>query len=379
MSSCIRPRTRRLAVFALSVCVLAAPLRAFAQVPDRLTDAQFWKLSKDSSEEDGVFRSDNLLSNETTYQWILPRLVETAKPGRVYLGVGPEQNFTYMAALRPTMAFIVDIRHGNLDVQLLYKAIFEMSKDRADFVSRLFSRKRPDGLTAQSSVAEIFAAVDEAESTPAIYSDNLKAIEDRLTNVHHFPLSPGDHEGIAWALRNYWQFGPAISYGSSLSNAVPPAIVGATSPGRRFGNRFVTYESLMLADDGRGDDRSFLATDENFQFLKDLEERNKVIPVVGDFGGTKAIRAVAAYLQRIKGTVSAFYLSNVEQFLVRDGTYVNFCRSVSMLPTDDTSTFIRSGGGGPYTVTSTGFGVRNSSFALMQPELSHCPLAPEPK
>ncbi|MGB7218784.1 MAG: hypothetical protein WBD07_08235 [Vicinamibacterales bacterium] len=379
MSTCFRPSARHLAAFALSVLFFGAPLRAFAQVPDRLSDDQFWKLSKDSSEEDGVFRSDNLLSNETTYQWILPRLVETAKPGRVYMGVGPEQNFTYMTALRPTMAFIVDIRHGNLDVHLLYKAIFELSKDRADFVSRLFSRKRPDGLTAQSSIAEIFAAADKVESTPAIYDANLKAIEDRLTNVHHFPLSSGDHEGIAWALSNYARFGPAISYNSSLSSAVPPAIVGALSTGPRFGNQFVTYESLMLADDGRGDNRSFLASEESFQFLKNLQERNKVVPVVGDFGGTKAIRAVAAYLKSINGTVSAFYLSNVEQFLLQGGTYVNFCRSVSMLPTDEASTFIRSGRGGPYTVTSTGTGVQNSSFALMQPELSQCPAALEQK
>jgi hypothetical protein len=379
MTTCLRPRARHLAAVALAAVCIATPLRGLAQVPDRLTDDQFWKLSRDSSEEDGVFRSDNLLSNETTYQWILPQLVAVAKPGRVYIGVGPEQNFTYMAALRPTMAFIVDIRHGNLDVHLLYKAIFELSEDRADFVARLFSRPRPEGLTAQSTVAEIFAAVDQAESTPAIYEANLRAIEDRLTRVHRFPLSPGDHEGLVWALSNYARFGPAISYNSSLSNAVPPAIVGAMSLGPRFGNRFVTYESLMLADDGRGSQRSFLATDADFQFLKDLEERNKVIPVVGDFGGTKAIRAVAAYLKRINQTVSAFYLSNVEQFLAQGGTYVNFCRSVSMLPTDEASTFIRSGRGGPYTLTPTGAGVQNSSFALMQPELAHCPVATEQK
>ena len=133
----------------------------------------------------------------------------------------------------------------------------------------------------------------------------------------------------------------------------------------------------MLFRSGRN--RGFLASEEGFQFLKDLEDRNKVIPIVGDFGGTKAIRAVAGYLNSFNGTVSAFYLSNVEQFLVPGRTYVNFCRSVSMLPTDEASTFIRSGRGGPYTVTATGTGVQDSSFAFMQPELSHCPVAPEQK
>src|SRR6516165_1735434 len=134
-----------------------------APAPAELSDRQFWSLSKDSSEEDGFFRSDNLLSNETSFQYIIPDLLKTAKTGRVYMGVGPEQNFTYMASLKPSMAFIIDIRHGNLDVHLMYKALFELSKDRSEFVSRLFSRKRADGLTAKSSADDIFNAFLAAE------------------------------------------------------------------------------------------------------------------------------------------------------------------------------------------------------------------------
>jgi hypothetical protein len=103
--------------------------------------------------------------------------------------------------------------------------------------------------------------------------------------------------------------------------------------------------------------------------LKDLETRNLVIPVVGDFGGDKAIRAVGQYVKSVDGMVSAFYLSNVEQFLVQGNTWENFCRSVSSLPIDDTSMFIRSGRGGPNTRNSTGGNVQNSSTAPMLPEL----------
>ena len=74
---------------------------------------------------------------------------KTARPARVYLGVGPEQNFTYIAALKPAMVFIVDVRRGNLQLHLMYKALFELSADRADFVARLFSKERPAGLTAR--------------------------------------------------------------------------------------------------------------------------------------------------------------------------------------------------------------------------------------
>jgi hypothetical protein len=346
-----------------------------APAPAQLTDQQFWNLSKDSSETDGVFRSDNLLSNETTFEYIIPRLLGTAKQGRVYLGVGPEQNFTYMAALKPSMAFIIDIRHGNLDVQLLYKALFELSKDRADFVSRLFSRKRPDGLTAQSTADDIFTAYLNADGNQQIYEENLKAVQDVLTKKHNFPLTTGDLDGIRWALSNYYQFGPSISYNSSLSNAIPPAIVGANG-GNRGGNNGVTYATLMMADDGSGKSRSYLASEDSFAFLKDLESRNLVVPVVGDFGGSKAIRAVATYVKGIGGQVSAFYLSNVEQYLVQDAKWDRFCLSVATLPIDETSMFIRSGagrrGGGFGGGFGGGGGVNNSSFNNMLADLAPC-------
>jgi hypothetical protein len=344
-----------------------------ASLPTRLTDQELWNLSKDSSEEDGFFRSDNLLSNETSFQYIISDLLKTAKPGRVYLGVGPEQNFTYIAALKPAMAIIIDIRHGNLDVHLMYKALFELSKDRADFVSRLFSRKRPAGLTAQSTAEQIFTAYLGSDGSQELFEENLKTIEDQLITKHGFPLTSDDRDGIRWALSNYYRFGPSISYNSSLSTSVPPAVVGAIG-GPRGGNNGVTYATLMMSDDGKGVYRSYLANEENFAFLKDLETRNLLIPVVGDFGGPKAIRAVARYLNGVDAIVSAFYLSNVEQFLAQDGKWDTFCASSSMLPLDDSSTFIRTGNGGPYPFF--GGGVQNSSTANMLSDLKSCAVSP---
>ena len=124
-----------------------AAAAALADLPARLADAEFWKLIEEFSEPNGTFRSDNLLSNEIWFQTIIPELVTVVKPGAVYMGVGPEQNFSYIAALKPRVVFIVDIRRGNLHTQLMYKALFELARDRADFVSMLFARKRPEGLT----------------------------------------------------------------------------------------------------------------------------------------------------------------------------------------------------------------------------------------
>src|SRR4029079_7454216 len=59
-------------------------------------------------------------------------------------------------------------------------------------------------------------------------------------------------------------------------------------------------------------------------------------------GGPKAIRSVATYLKAHGATVSAFYLSNVEDYLYQDGKWSAFCRNVAALPLDGSSTFIRS-------------------------------------
>src|SRR5262245_59283757 len=109
----------------------SGPSIAADGIPARLSNQEFWLLATKSSEADGVFHSENLVSNEARFQSVIPTLTKTAIAGRVYLGVGPEQNFTYMAAVRPKMAFIVDLRRGNFDLQLIYKAIFELSADRA--------------------------------------------------------------------------------------------------------------------------------------------------------------------------------------------------------------------------------------------------------
>ncbi|MBP8274898.1 MAG: hypothetical protein KAY59_10725, partial [Acidobacteria bacterium] len=61
---------------------MPAPVAALASasqraLPERLTDAEFWSLRDELSEPPGEFRSENLVSNETMYQWPIPELVKT--------------------------------------------------------------------------------------------------------------------------------------------------------------------------------------------------------------------------------------------------------------------------------------------------------------
>ena len=129
----------------------------------------------------------------------------------------------------------------------------------------------------------------------------------------------------------------------------------------------------MVATDAGGTERSYLASEKSFAFLKDLQSRNLVIPVVGDFGGPKALRWVGSYLRARKATVSAFYLSNVEQYLVQDGKWQAFCASVATMPIDSTSTFIRSSSGGGGFGRGGGF---VSSLGAIAEEVKGCGYSP---
>jgi len=306
------------------------------------------------SERAGTFPSDNLLSNEKHLQHVIPDLLQIAKPGGVYLGVGPEQNFTYMAAVRPRLAFIVDIRRGNLALHLIYKALFELSRDRVEFVSRLFARPRPARIGPAASIADIFAAFADLESPEALYVENVRAVVNHLTKTHHFVLDAGDLLRLQHDYRAFHVYGPRIQYSSSRNEGV------------REGEP--TYAELMAAPDAGGELRSFLATDERFRFLKALEGRNLVVPLVGDFAGPKAIRAVGEYLRRNGATVSVFYVSNVEEYLRQDGAWSSFCANVASLPLDEASTFIRSIRGR----TPSGQFTLDSELAPIAPAVRDC-------
>jgi hypothetical protein len=344
--------TRRLPVLTCLVLVIGLTAAA-ASLPARLNDREFWRLVSELSEPDGAFRSDNLLSNELGFQYVVPELTRTTRPGRVYMGVGPEQNFTYIVATKPAMAFIVDVRRGNLDLHLMYKALFELSADRAEFVSRLFSKKRPEGLSAKSTSSEIFGAFWDVATDPAIFNENLQAIHNLLVKKHGFALSNEDLEGIKYVYNAFFLYGPKIQYSSTSSFG------GSQQP---------NYADLMTAEDQGGVAHGYLATEENFRFMKDLESRNMLVPVVGNFGGPKAIRAVGKYLKDRNATVSAFYLSNVEQYLRQDLLWDDFCSSVATLPLDETSTFIRSVRRGNVT---PGFGL-SSELGNMPGEVKSC-------
>jgi len=330
-------------------------------LPTRLTDAEFWRFVTDASEAGGNFPSDNFTSNEMGYPRVLAMLHDAHATGGAYLGVGPEQNFSYIAGIQPQIAFIVDIRRQAVMQHLMYKAIFELAKDRADFVSLLFSKPRPAGLDS-----------------------NLARIEDDLTKVHHFALDAADLASLAYVYEAFYRLGPVISYGGYGPNGTGSStftvsswqpltsnaggtrvVLGGTISGLiqgTIGGLTVTrtatslpnqtnvayyggvdFAALTAAVDADGNATGFLGSESAYRFLKDLQSKNLLIPVVGDFAGPKAIRDVGQYVRSHGATITAFYTSNVEQYLFQNGVAAAFYQNVGSLPTTPASVFIRGG------------------------------------
>jgi hypothetical protein len=300
-------------------------------LPATLTDKEFWSLTQQLSEPNGYFVSrsgspDNLLSNEMQISTVAAELTRDVPQGGVYLGVGPEQNFTYIVAMKPRIAFVTDIRRGNLDLHLVYKALFEMSPNRGEFVARLFSRK-PATLPRTAGARQLMAAYENAAPVDeTTFTANLKAITDLLATKHGFALSADDRTNIEHVYRAFYQFGPEINYTSSINGGY---------------GRFNTYANIMSSVDRSGQERGYLANEDNFAAVKTMESKNLIVPIVGDFAGPKALRAVGNWVRTHGATVSAFYVSNVEQYLEQNGKWNAFCANVAALPLDKSSVFIR--------------------------------------
>src|SRR5262245_25648480 len=201
------------ALFALlgPLSLTFSPLLATDHLPTQLSDDAFWNMVSEFSETGGYFRSDNFVSNETTFQYVIKNLKKTT-PGGVYLGVGPDQNFTYIVAMRPKLAIIFDIRRQNTMQHLMYKAIIEMSSDRADFLSKLFSRQRPENLDPTTSSEELFAAFDEIKADRQLYLQNFQAVKDQLEQRHKFKLTADDEASIEYVYHNFFLAGPELTY-----------------------------------------------------------------------------------------------------------------------------------------------------------------------
>ncbi len=322
----------------LLLLLIAAPVRSQARL-DRLSDTEFWSLVSGASEPGGAFHADNFTSNEPYFANTAATLAKSGPHGGAYLGVGPEQNFHYIAAIRPAIGFIFDIRRQAVMQHLLFKALFELSADRVEFIARLFSVPVPDGVDRMGSIDALWRSFGETPGTDRTrLAANIAEVESHLTKTHGLAISDEDLKSLEYVYEAYFRLGPAIDYAGGQTGLT----TGSTN-----------FVKLTSALDDAGVPRSFLGTDEHYQFIKSLQSRNLIVPIQADFGGPKALRAVGDFLRARGLTVSAFYISNVEQYLFNPrmpaapggqeikGGWRAFYDNLAALPADDATIVLR--------------------------------------
>jgi hypothetical protein len=316
---------RRLLAIGLAAA-LAVPLAA--QAPRTLSDSAFAQLVAALSEPAGYFDTDNLISNEDSYLHPVGTLKRIGVSGGAYLGVGPDQNFSYIAAVQPHVAFVIDIRRDNMLEQLLFKALFALSHDRIEYLALLFGKPLPADTTGWGArtIEELLQYIDRTHADSATTA-RVRARVLNQVRRSAIPLSAADAQTIDRFYRTFVAQGPGLRF-SSFNRAPQPY--------------YPDYRRLLVETDRTGRQSNYLAHEADFQIVKALEDHNLVVPVVGDFGGDKALLAIAKWLRSHGETVSMFYTSNVEQYLFREEVFTRFAGCVAQLPRDDKTVMVRS-------------------------------------
>ena len=307
-------------VAALSLLLTGSPVRT------QSAPSSFGSAVATLSEPGGYFDTDNLISNESSFQQVIPELQRRNVRGGAYVGVGPDQNFTYIAATRPAVAYIVDIRRDNVLLHLLFKAIFHHSRTRVEYLALLFGRSVPADIDRwrEASIDRLLRYVDDAPKADTV------AVRWQLdTTIRGFgvSLTADELQTIAGFHQRFVEAGLSLRFQSA---------------GRPPQWNYPTYRDLLVDTDAAGRHSHFLASEDAFQFVRTLQEKDLVIPLVGDLGGPAALVRIGKAIAARGDKLTAFYASNVEFYLFRDGSFGRFAANLKQIPHTGNAVVIRS-------------------------------------
>jgi hypothetical protein len=330
----------------------SAPVQAAAARPaaEALTATEFAQLIERISEPNGYFDTDNLISNESSYLHVMGKLRKLNVAGGAYVGVGPDQNFSYIAQVRPRIAFIVDIRRDNQLQHLFFKALFALANNRAEYLCLLFGK--PLVMDAGKwNITQIVEYLDKAPTDRKRLDATREKIVAKLKSFG-VKLDDKDFTTIARIHDEFFTSGLDLKF---------------TSHYRSPRSYYPSYRDLLLEKDLTGKQCNYLVAEDDFQFVRSLENRNLLIPAVGNFAGDKAFREVGKILKERAEKVTAFYTSNVEYYLMGDSSFDRYAENVRSWPLDPRAVLIRSVFGGGYGLRSVQNVPGYYSVQLLQP------------
>lgn len=316
--------------FALLLCLVAlAAYVLWAPRAPALSDEQFGRWVEQCSERSHDFISDNWVSNETAYADQFDFLRRTVSSNSVFIGVGPEQNFSYLAAVGFRYAFIVDIRRGNLLQHLYYKVLFEECPTPQQWLAALCSRPYDPGWQRQP-YAEWLDGVGRAQADPAQAAVFLERFRRRLAQLN-FATRESDWKFLARLQHEFAAKGLDVRFEYRLPKAGEPT--------------FPSFREVLSARDPAGQYGCFLADAAAYGRVRRMQQENRIIPVVGDFGGRKTFGEISNLLRRHNLKVGLFYASNVEFYLMPrqfpGAKMENFVWNLECLPTNAATLLLR--------------------------------------
>ena len=226
---------------------------------------------------------------------------------------------------------IVDIRRDNLLQQLLFKALFDLSADRLEYLALLTGRPLPAARDAGQPIEGIVEYLDATPMRPARFADAHRRVVERVRG-YGVPIEPNEWHTLRRFHAAFAEQGLGLRF-ETFGRAPQP--------------HYPNLRQLILERDREGRQASYLATDSAFQFVRSLQARNLVIPAVGDLAGSRALPAIARFFRERGQPVSAYYISNVDYYVAEEGKIDAFLANVKRLPMDDRSVIIRSVFRGP--------------------------------
>lgn len=285
--------------------------------PDR--DETFDGLIRSLSEPQSGPHADNLITNEDSFGRVTGSLQRMVSPGNVYIGVGPDQNFSYIARSHPSIAFVLDYRRRNLRLHLLHKALFMLSDDRVSYLTRLTAR-RPAGLPREPNVDQLVQSFSTAPFDEALMERTRSEV---LGLVRALGVLDESEEVDLQTIQTRLA-GPGMD-AKFLAMPIYP----------RFGK--------LIRTPGRdGQPAHMLASETTYRTVRDAQRGDLLIPLVADLAGVGALPRLRDWLRQKRQAVSVIYVSDVEFFLLKDNRFDAYVENLDRLPRTEDAVIIRS-------------------------------------
>ncbi|MFM7319838.1 MAG: hypothetical protein ACKO5E_23060 [bacterium] len=279
-----------------------------------------------SDKPSGPASADNLMTNEDSIASVVDELDGKVPTGQVYLGVGPDQNFTLMAYARPAMSFIIDYRRKNQLLHFLHQALLQLSESRMEYLENFWARRFSGQQNHQKplSAEAIMAGFEKAELDQKKLREVQEKVKAVIRLLHDF--SPDDLNEIAKIQARLAGPGPETRF---LALKMYP-----------------TIRQMITGPSRSGKPGHWLASDESYATVRQLSSSGHIYPITGDWsansrGNETVFSKLGAYLRREKRQVGCYYISDVEFFLFRSGRFSDYLANLGQLPWHPSAVVIR--------------------------------------